>query len=400
MARNVNLEPRKIFSLPFDRIAYNRRNVTLLIITDPIIMSVLAAIAVLALLIVVHELGHFAAARFQSIHVNRFSIGFGPALAKYQGTETEYALRAIPLGGYVGFPDDDPESAIPDTDPDLLRNRPVLDRALVISAGVIANLIFAYFLLVTQAATIGFPHIDYQDGVIIPEVFTSENSVAGKAGIKAGDIVLAIDGQPLGASQTAILDLRETIQSSPGQPLELTLKRAQETLSLTVTPELTGDGKGKIGVRLAPNGEETRTKARNFANALTLGAEEFQRLAELTVKGFWQLISNFQENAQQVAGPVKIVEYGAAIARNDAGNLFQFAALISINLAIINILPLPALDGGQLVFLLIEALLGKPLPNKWQENIMQTGLVVLLGLGVFLIVRDTVNLAVFQDLFQ
>ncbi|MDJ0548896.1 MAG: site-2 protease family protein, partial [Microcystis sp. M49637_WE12] len=91
---------------------------------------------------------------------------------------------------------------------------------------------------------------------------------------------------------------------------------------------------------------------------------------------------------------------GAAIARNDAGNLFQFAALISINLAVINILPLPALDGGQLVFLLIEALVGKPLPTKLQDNIMQTGLVLLLGLGVFLIVRDTANLAVFQDLFQ
>ena len=154
-------------------------------------MSVLIAIGVLALLIVVHELGHFAAARWQSIHVNRFSIGFGPALAKYQGKETEYALRAIPLGGYVGFPDDDPDSQIPNNDPDLLRNRPVFDRAIVISAGVIANLIFAYFLLVTQVATVGFPQINYQEGVIIPEVFTSENSVAKQAGIQAGDIVLA-----------------------------------------------------------------------------------------------------------------------------------------------------------------------------------------------------------------
>ena len=101
-----------------------------------------------------------------------------------------------------------------------------------------------------------------------------------------------------------------------------------------------------------------------------------------------------------MAGPVKIVEYGAAIAQNNAGNLFQFAALISINLAILNILPLPALDGGQLAFLLIEALRGKPLPGAVQDNIMQTGLVLLLGLGVFLIVRDTVNLAVFQQLFQ
>ena len=148
------------------------------------------------------------------------------------------------------------------------------------------------------------------------------------------------------------------------------------------------------------NGQETRLKADNFGQAFSLGAGEFQRLIVLTVQGFGQLVSNFKDSVQQVAGPVKIVEYGAAIARNDAGNLFQFAALISINLAVINILPLPALDGGQLVFLLIEALVGKPLPTKLQDNIMQTGLVLLLGLGVFLIVRDTANLAVFQDLFQ
>ena len=120
-------------------------------------MSVLAAIAVLAVLIFVHELGHFIAARSQGIHVNRFSLGFGPVLLKYQGSETEYAVRAFPLGGFVGFPDDDPDSKIEPDDPNLLRNRPVLDRAIVISAGVIANLIFAYFLLVSQVGFVGIP---------------------------------------------------------------------------------------------------------------------------------------------------------------------------------------------------------------------------------------------------
>ncbi|MBR8831904.1 MAG: Metalloprotease MmpA [Chroococcopsis gigantea SAG 12.99] len=362
-------------------------------------MPVLAAIAVLAILIVVHELGHFFAARWQNIHVNRFSIGFGPSLLKYQGKETEYALRAIPLGGYVGFPDDDPESSnIPLDDPNLLKNRPVWDRAIVISAGVIANLIFAYFLLVTQAGTIGYPQIKYEPGVLVPQVL-DENSIAAKAGVKSGDIVLSVGDQLLGASPDALLKLRETIQNSAEKPLGLTLKRGEETLSVQVTPQL-AEGKGKIGVMLSPNGIQDRRKADNIVKAFAMGTAEFQRVIELTVKGFWQLISNFQENAQQVAGPVKIVEFGAAIAEKDAGNLFQFAALISINLAIINILPLPALDGGQLVFLLIEGLFGKPLPNKLQEGIMQTGLVLLLSLGVFLIVRDTFNLAVFQGLFQ
>ena len=363
-------------------------------------MSVLAAIAVLALLIVVHELGHFAAARLQKIHVNRFSIGFGPTLLKYQGSETEYAVRAFPLGGYVGFPDDDPNSPIPPDDPNLLRNRPVLDRALVISAGVIANLIFAYFLLVGQAMTVGFQDINYQAGVLVPQVMDEVNSAAAKAGIKSGDVILKIGERELGKSAQALNILRSAIQDSPEQSLELTVLREQKTISLTVNPDADRDGKGRIGVMLAPNGEVIRRRAGNIIEAFTAGASEYQRIAQLTAQGFWQLISNFGENAEQVAGPVAIVAVGAELARNDLGNLFQFGALISINLAIINILPLPALDGGQLAFLAVEGVTGKPLPSKVQDGIMQTGLVLLLSLGIFLIVRDTVNLTFFQELFQ
>ena len=363
-------------------------------------MSVLAAISVVLLLIVVHEFGHFAAARLQKIRVNRFSIGFGPTLLKYQGSETEYAIRAIPLGGYVGFPDDDPDSTIPPDDPNLLRNRPVLDRAIVISAGVIANLIFAYFLLVGQALTIGFQDINYRSGVLVPQLLSEAESAAAKAGVEPGDIILKIDNVELGDSADALENLRTAIQKSPGESLELTIERQEELINLQVTPDVGQDGKGRIGVMLAPNGDIVRRRASNVVEAFTAGANEFQRIVQLTIQGFWQLISNFQENAQQVAGPVAIVAVGAELARNDLSNLFQFGALISINLAVINILPLPALDGGQLAFLTVEGVTGKPLPSKLQDGIMQTGLVLLLSLGVFIIVRDTVNLAFFQNLFQ
>jgi membrane-associated protease RseP (regulator of RpoE activity) len=363
-------------------------------------MSVLAAIAVLGLLIVVHELGHFSAARLQGIYVNRFSIGFGPSLIKYQGKQTEYALRAIPLGGFVGFPDDEPDSNIPPNDPNLLRNRPIMDRAIVISAGVIANLIFAYFLLVTQAATVGIQDINYQPGVLIPEVLTEQNSPALVAGLKSGDVILAINSQPLEASENSLTILRETIQNSPNQELDFMVKRGEETLFLSVTPQLGDNGQGKIGVMLAPNGDLIRRRPNSIIEAFTVGADQFERIVKLTVQGFGQLIANFQESAQQVAGPVAIVAVGAKLAESDIGNLFQFGALISVNLAIINILPLPALDGGQLAFLLAEGLRGKPLPNQLQEGIMQTGLVLLLGLGIFLILRDTANLALFQQLFS
>jgi membrane-associated protease RseP (regulator of RpoE activity) len=364
-------------------------------------MSVLAAIAVLALLIVVHELGHFIAARAQGIHVNRFSIGFGPILWKYQGPETEYAIRGFPLGGFVGFPDDDPENnGIPKDDPNLLSNRPILDRAIVISAGVIANLIFAYFLLVGQVGTVGVQDIKYQPGVLVPQVATEVSSAATKAGIKAGDVIVAADGQTLGASRESIKTLMEVIQSHPQQTIPLTVQRGSEQVSLQVKPEPGPDGKGRIGVQLTPNAKVERRRVTNIGEVFSTAATEFQRIAVLTVQGFGQLISNFSKTADQVAGPVAIVAIGADIARSNAANLFQFGALISINLAIINILPLPALDGGQLAFLLVEGLRGKPLPTKIQDGIMQTGLMLLLGLGIFLIIRDTVNLGPVQQLFK
>jgi len=363
-------------------------------------MSVLLAIAVLGILIVVHELGHFMAARLQNIHVNRFSIGFGPIIWKYQGPETEYALRGFPLGGFVGFPDDDPDSFIPKNDPDLLRNRPILDRAIVLSAGVIANLIFAYFLLAVQVGVFGVADFNYAPGVKVSDVAVDVSSAAAQGGIKANDIILSVDNQQLGANQEAISTLVETIQNTANKTLEMEIQRDGEKLFLEITPELGGDGKGRIGVQLISNGEIVRNTINNISEACTLGAEEFQRIVVLTLQGFWQLISNFGQTAAKLAGPVAIIDMGAKIAENNIGELLRFAALISVNLAVINILPLPALDGGQLAFLVIEGVRGKPLPLRIQENVMQTGLVLLLGLGVFLIIRDTVNLDGVRSIFQ
>ncbi|WP_088240208.1 RIP metalloprotease RseP [Calothrix rhizosoleniae] len=361
-------------------------------------MSVLAAIAVLAVLIVVHELGHFLAARSQGIHVNRFSLGFGPILWKYQGPQTEYAVRAFPLGGFVGFPDDDPDSEIPADDPNLLGNRPILDRAIVISAGVIANLIFAYLVLVIQFGIVGIPELKYQPGVIVQPVNT-EQSIAYQAGIKQGDIILAVGGKELGASKNAIELLKTEIETHPNQSVDLTIQRQQESLSLQVTPTLK-EGKGHIGIELIPNATSVYHRPQKVQEVFGIAAKRFQQLVVGTFQGFGQLITNFQDTADKLAGPVKIVEAGAKLAANDSTNLLFFAAIISINLAVINILPLPALDGGQLAFLLIEGLRGKPLPNKIQENVMQTGLVLLLGLGIFLIVKDTSQLEWVQKLFQ
>jgi membrane-associated protease RseP (regulator of RpoE activity) len=356
-------------------------------------MAILAPIAVLAILIVVHEMGHFLAARLQGIHVNRFSLGFGPVIWKYQGPQTEYAIRAIPLGGFVGFPDDDPDSEIPLDDPDRLQNRPVLDRAIVISAGVIANLVFAYLVFVTQFSAVGVPNgFNYQPGVLVPQV-VSQESPAAQAGIKSGDVILQVNGQPLGSSESAIKTLTDTINTSPNQPLEFMVQRGEQQVDVQVVPQPDTDGKARIGVQLLPNGKVEYRRPNGVIEVISLAAKAFQDMFLRTIEGFGTLITNFSQMADQVSGPVGIVAQGANLANSDLTNLFPFTAIISINLAIINILPLPALDGGQLVFLLLEGLRGKPLPNRIQENVMQTGLVLLLGLGIFLIIRDTVVLS-------
>ncbi len=350
-------------------------------------MFVLAAILVLGVLIVVHELGHFLAARLQGIHVNRFSIGFGPVLLKYQGPETEYALRALPLGGYVGFPDDDPDSKIPADDPDLLKNRPILDRAIVISAGVIANVIFAYLIMVGVVAFGGVAEPKAEPGVFIPQVLP-QASAATKAAIKPGDIILAVNGKPLTMGDEGVSELRRVIKTSPSTPVSLTVRHNKETRQVQVIP----DASGKIGVGLSRNQKVERRPAKDIGEVFSAGSEGFTRVVNMTFESF-RMLFNGQAGFNDVAGPVGIVAMTADLAENDIFNLFFVAALISVNLAIMNILPLPALDGGHLAFLLIEAVRGgKPLPSNIQEKVMQTGLVVLLGLALLLIFKDSLTL--------
>ncbi len=361
-------------------------------------MFVLASIGILALLIMVHEAGHFAAAKLQGIHVNRFSLGFGPSLYKVQGEETEYAIRLLPLGGFVGFPDDDDDCPYAVDDPDLLRNRPVLDRLVVMGAGVLANLVFAYFVLVLMCGTIGIPMEGaYQPGIFIPQVLPT--SPAQTAGLKPGDVILQAQEQAFEQVETqaeveaVIEDFQTLIRDSNNQPIDLQVQRLGQSqpLNLTVIPHpRESDGIPAIGVTLAPNQRDAYRPARGLPEIVTEASHEYQRIFMLNIQSFKQLIQNFESTASQVSGPVGIVKIGADLAESSSTSLFNFAALISMNLAILNLLPLPALDGGHIAFLILEAIRGKRLPHQIEERVMQTGLVLLLGLGVVLIFKDTI----------
>eukprot|EP00899_Mesostigma_viride_P006291 jgi/Mesvir1/15663/Mv03265-RA.3 len=327
--------------------------------------SVLEVLGILAGVIFFHELGHFLAARAQNITVKRFSVGIGPTVLKWQDKSgVEYALRALPLGGFVAFPDGDPENGPPKDDPDLLRNRPIGDRVVVISMGVIFNAILAYAVLLTQVTTQGVPERTLVPGVSIPEVLQGSPAMVG--GLRGGDVVIAVNGEMLGAGRQAVMRLVGIVQESGSAPVNMSVLRDGTVTELTVRPSAQDDNV-KIGAQLSPVAQKTLRKATGPVDALSLAGTEFWRMTSGVVGALQRLASNFRDSSQQLSGPVAIVAAGAELARTEPSSLFSFTALLNINLAVVNLLPLPTLDGGFLALLLLEAARGKKLDEGLEK---------------------------------
>ncbi|KAL1362762.1 hypothetical protein HN51_010983 [Arachis hypogaea] len=360
--------------------------------------SVLEAAAVLTAIIVVHESGHFLAASLQGIHVSKFAVGFGPILAKFNSKNVEYSIRAFPLGGFVGFPDNDPESDIPVDDENLLKNRPILDRVLVVSAGVIANIVFAIAIIFVQVLTVGLPVQEVFPGVMVPDV--KPFSAASRDGLLPGDLILQVNGsefpKPGPSSVTKVVDV---IKKNPKRYVLLKVKRGMQDFEIRVTPDENFDGTGKIGVQLSPNVKIEKVRPKNLVEALNFTGKEFWGLSSNVLDGLKQTFLNFSQSAGKVSGPVAIIAVGAEVARSNIDGLYQFAAILNINLAVINLLPLPALDGGSLALIFIEAARGgRKLPLEVEQRIMSSGIMFVILLGLFLIVRDTLNLDIIKDI--
>ena len=358
-------------------------------------MNVLTSITVLGFLIFFHEMGHFLAAILQGIYVDGFSIGFGPAIIQKKYGDITYSFRAFPLGGFVSFPDEEQKNIDPG-DPNLLRNRPIIQRVIVISAGVFANLLLAYTILIINVGTIGIP-FDPEPGILV--LATQPEKAAFKAGLEPGDKILKVEENILGVGDEAVSTLVKQIQSSPEKTLSIYIDRKGSNIALTLIPKNI-DGKGTIGAQLQPNIRKETKKTKNLYELLTYTNNEFTTLLIKTIQGYKGLITNFSSTAQQLSGPVKIVEIGAQLSEQGGTGILLFAALISINLAVLNSLPLPLLDGGQLVFTLIEGLRGKPVPIKVQMAVTQSSFFLLVGLSVLLIIRDTSQLLIVQRFFN
>ena len=358
-------------------------------------MNVLTSITVLGFLIFFHEMGHFLAAILQGIYVDGFSIGFGPSIIQKQFKGITYSLRAFPLGGFVSFPDEEVNNIDP-KDPNLLKNRPIIQRVIVISAGVFANLILAYTILILNVTTLGIPY-DPEPGILVLAI--QPDKAAYLAGLEAGDKIIKMGNNTLGVGDKAISTLVNEIQHSSENPISIQIDRAGILKKITLIPKNI-DGKGTIGAQLQPNIIKETRKTKNVFELFKYSNKEFSSLLVKTIQGYKGLITNFASTAQQLSGPVKIVEIGAQLSEQGGTGILLFASLISINLAVLNSLPLPLLDGGQLVFTLIEGFRGKPVPIKVQMAVTQSSFFLLVGLSVLLIIRDTSQLLIVQKLLN
>lgn len=353
-------------------------------------LTIISIIIVLGGLIFFHELGHFIIARVFGMGVSTFSLGFGPKLLKHKFGKTEYALSLVPLGGYVALVGESDAVDLPEgfTRKESFALRPAWQRLLVIAAGPVSNILLAWFLCWFLAWQWGTPVLQPVIGA------TQTDSPAARAGIQPGDRIESVDGVAIDSWDA----MSKAIGESDGRPMRLEVLRPgkdgepDETLNLTLTAEkstrktIFGEDETAwlIGVRA---GTSVLTRPESFWEAAKAGAIQTWNLVYLTWQSFVKLAQRVVP-LDQVGGPIMIAQMVGEQARQGLPGLLALTALISVNLGILNLLPIPVLDGGQIVFCLYEIIFRKPLPQKAQEYATRAGLVLLIGLMVLATFND------------
>jgi regulator of sigma E protease len=337
-------------------------------------------IIVLGALIFVHELGHFLFAKKSGVRVERFSLGFGPPLWRRQWGETEYRISAVPLGGYVKMYGENPEEEVIDPSRSFL-HQSVWTRIPIVAAGPFFNFLFAIILI----AGIHVAGIPVEKSVQIGRVL--EHSAAAQAGLQTDDLVIALDGQAI----ERIHELKSYITASQGRTLQLQVSRHGQMLTVPLTPRLDpGAQEWRIGVELRPG--EIVVERSNPLMALGEGVAWTWRITKLSLLGFGKIISGAIPASESLAGPLGIAREIGRQASYGWRNVVFFTAGISISLAILNLLPIPVLDGGHLLFFAIEIVNGKPLSLRKREIAQQVGLLILVCLMLFAFYNDIMNM--------
>lgn len=331
---------------------------------------------VLGALIVVHEFGHFIVAKKSGVRVERFSIGFGPALWCRQWRETEYRLALVPLGGYVKMYGEQLDEAVGDHQGSFL-HQSVWKRIPIVAAGPGFNFVFA-ILLIAFIHVVGIP---IEKSVRLGRVMAG--SVAAEVGLQPDDTILALDGKPI----QRIEELKTHIVASAGRTLQLQLERAGQVLTIPLAARKDGDAQEwRIGVELRPG--DIGVQRSDPFTALQQGVSWTWHITTLTIAGFGKIISGAIPLKDSLAGPLGIAREIGRQADQGWRNVVFFAAGISINLAVLNLLPIPVLDGGHLLFFGLEIVQGKPLSQRTREMAQRVGLLVLAMLMLFALSND------------
>ncbi len=353
--------------------------------------TLLIFIAVLAVLIFVHEIGHFLSARWSGVAVEEFGVGFPPRLAKFKKGKTIYSINWLPLGGFVKIKGEQGDHA---EDRDSFAHKKIWQRSLIISAGVVMNVVLTMILL-SVGFMIGSPQILSDDLSTHAKVSDRQIQIfsvlaetpAQQAGLEAGDVVISLDGQKF----NSLTEFKNYLASKDNSAVKVTIKRGGEEINKEITPKILATGNPPVlGIELIQSGIVSYP----WYEAIWVGAKSTVYLAKEIVVAFYTLIKNLvvhQEVAVELAGPVGIAVLTGEVAKMGFIYLLQFVALLSLNLAIINFLPFPALDGGRFLFLIIEKIRGKAANQKWEAIIRNIGFVLLIMLVLVVTYRDVVR---------
>ena len=358
-------------------------------------------LVVLTVLVFVHELGHYLVARWNNVRVEIFSIGFGPELFGWNDRAgTRWKISAIPLGGYVKmFGDADPASMpaadLPEMTPEerevAFHHKRLPQRAAIVAAGPVANFVFAIVALAGLFMTVGQPFTPPQIGTVQP------GSAAEAAGMQAGDRIVSLDGQAIERFE----DVQRIVRLDPGQPLAVVVQRGDRNINLSVTPKLSEvtdrfGNKHQFGL-LGIVGQGVQYVRYNPLQALARANSETAGIVGGTLQAVWQMIIGAR-STDELGGPLRIAQMSGEVAQYGWSAIVPFMAVLSINLGLINLFPIPVLDGGHLLFYAAEAVRGRPLGYRAQEYGFRFGLALVLTLMVFATWNDLVHLRVVEFL--
>lgn len=350
----------------------------------------LAFVLVLGVLVFIHELGHYLAARSVNVHVDVFSIGFGRAIAGWTGrTGTVWKIGWIPLGGYVKLHGQErPEEADAETaanwrEGQTFHQKSVGARAWIVAAGPLANFLLAAVLFAALYGTMGRPSTTSVVGEVVAE------SAAARAGLMAGDRIVAVDGTAISRFE----ELQRIVAGRPGQTVVIEVARDATRLPLTATIDARempdGSRAGVLGIR----GGQAAFERLGPVSAMGAGIAQTWNVAAETVSVVGQMITG-QRGADDLGGPLRIAQLSGQVAEIGIGALITFMAVLSVNLGLINLFPIPVLDGGHLMFYAAEAIRGRPLSPRAQEIGFRAGFALLIALFVFVTFNDLSSLGV------